>query len=119
MQKYIRSSSKEVKTLGEFKSYVTDPIGNYLIGLFNNQTENLFISYSEISSRFPEDFHLFHAFETADFEKKLNFKVQIPSVIVYYHDAVLSTKESNYRVFNKVNLFKLKKKTVLKYFFWF
>jgi hypothetical protein len=103
MKKYLNTNSKEIKSFAEFKTFVDHPINNYVIGLFNNKNENLFQSYVQFSARYPDDFKMFHSFEISDFEKSFRFKIQRPAIVVYYHDAILTNKESNFRVFNDVS----------------
>ena len=103
MKKFTKMNSKEIKSFAEFKTFVNHPINNYVIGLFNNDKEDLYQSLIQFSSRYPDDFKLFHSFEISDFEKSFRFKVQRPAIVVYYHDAILTSKESNFRVFNDVS----------------
>lgn len=103
MKKCVRPS-KEIKSYAEFKTYVKNPIDNYVIGVFNSENDNLFKSFLGFSSKYLEDFHLFHSFDVSSFEISLKLKnFKAPSVIVYYHESVLTRKESNFRVFDDVS----------------
>lgn len=102
MKKYTRSHSKEIKSFAEFKTYIKNPVEHFVIGLFNNNSENLYEAFLQFSSRYPDDFHMFHLFDISDFEKSLKVKIQRPSVIVYYHDSILTKYDSNFRIFSDV-----------------
>ena len=104
MKKCVRPS-KEIKSFAEFKSYVKNPADNFVFGVFNSDSDKLFKSYLGFASKYLEDFQLFHSFEVSSFDISLKLKnFKAPSIVVYYHDFVLTKKESNFRVFDDVSL---------------
>jgi hypothetical protein len=104
MKKCVRPS-KEIKSFAEFKSYVKNPTDNFVFGVFNNENDKLYKSYLGFATKYLDDFHLFHSFDVSSFEQSLKLKnFKAPSVIVYYHDFVLTRKESNFRVFDDVSI---------------
>lgn len=107
MVKSLKPSSKQVKSFAEFKSNVKNITENYVIGVFNDENDNLFDSYSKFSSKYRDDFKLFHTFEHASFIKD-TLKLKVPSIIVYYHDFALTNKESNFKIFDKVRVLLIK-----------
>jgi hypothetical protein len=112
MTKVRESGSQEVKKVKGFTSRVKKPTEFYVLGLFADKNSPLFELYGDISSRFNQDLNFFHTFETDEFLKTFKSdKVSVPSIIVYYHDLVLTKNEPKFRVFSKVLNFIFRIKT--------
>jgi hypothetical protein len=109
MKKAREPGSKEVKTVKGFTSHVLKPTEFYVLGLFEDQKSPLFEVYGDLSSRYSEDLNFFHTFETEQFLKAFKSdKIRVPSILVYYHDLVLTKNEPKFRVFTKVDILFLK-----------
>lgn len=92
--------SKEVKTFNAFTSHVVKPTDFYILGLFEDKTDALFEIFSHFSSKYSEDFKIFHSFNKDEFLK--HFKsVKIPVILVFYHDLSVTKNEPRYKVFEQ------------------
>jgi hypothetical protein len=108
MLKSRKFASKEVKTFNAFTSHVIKPTDTYVLGLFNDKNDRLYELYTDLTSRYGEELTFFHSFHTNDFIKHLKStenNIDIPSIIVYHHDLVVTKKEPQFKVFdNQENL---------------
>ena len=96
--------SKEINTFDKFKRQVTSPTEHYIIGIFNNQDDDLYKAFETFTNKYPEDFNFFQTFESAQFLESTKLKnLKVPSIVVYYHDFIVSSKESNFRVYDDVS----------------
>jgi hypothetical protein len=118
MKKARKSPSKQVETFNQFLSYVRSPTETYIVGLFSNKDDNLFELYDAFASKYPEDFGLFHTFNTEDFIKNMRrtLKVSLPSILVYHHDLAVTKKEANAKPFDKVLFLFIRKIKIVIFF---
>ena len=106
--------SKEIENFSEFKRKATNPTEHYIIGVFNDTEEELYKIFDQFSIKYPEDFRIFHTFQPSKFLESVKIKnLKVPAVIVYYHDYIVSRKESNFRVFDGVSTYWNYKVTII------
>jgi hypothetical protein len=99
--------SKEIATFSEFKKQASNPTDHYIIGVFNDTQDEFYKTFIQFIYKYPEDFRVFHTFESSKFLDGVKIKdIKVPSVIVYYHDYIVTRKESNFRVFDSVSYLK-------------
>lgn len=103
MLKSQRPASIEVHSFATFKTYIKNPIDNYVIGIFNEKNHALFDSYMKFTSRYPEDLKMFHTFNYEDFLNHMNVNLTIPAIVAYFPDAILTKNEPNAKAFSKVS----------------
>jgi protein disulfide-isomerase A4 len=103
MLKSQKPASIEVHSFANFKTYIKNPIDNYVIGIFNDKTHSLFDSYMKFTSRYPEDLKMFHTFEYEDFLKHISVNITIPAIVAYFPDVILTKNEPNGIAFTKVS----------------
>lgn len=97
--------SKEIKTFAEFKKQIKNPTEHYVIGVFDNVDNNLYKSYEQFTYKYPEDFNFFHTLHSSIFIESVKLKnLKAPSILVYYHDSIVTKKESNFRLYDNVSI---------------
>jgi hypothetical protein len=102
-------TSQEVKTFKSFDIQIRKPNEFYVLGLFHDDKTPLYNIYTDLNyTKFPEDFKFFHTFETAEFLKYIKSKkITVPTILVFYHDLVITKNEPKFRVFETVCLFQI------------
>jgi thiol-disulfide isomerase/thioredoxin len=107
MIKAKSSGSKLVSSFVQFNSFIQKLTGTYILGLFPNEHDNLYKVYDQFSSKYPEDFGLFHSFDTNAFipllEKYADHKIGVPSIFVFHHKMVAVKDEPIFKVFQQID----------------
>lgn len=104
MNKARSFASKEVTTLKQFNVNVLKPTEIYVLGLFDTKKSNTFEIYSDFAAQYGDDVQFFHSFKTAELLESLGnpSNVQVPAILVVYHDLAIVKKEPRFRVFSQV-----------------
>ena len=104
MRKARQPATKEVKTLKELNVHVKSPTEVYVLGVFESKNDDLFQTYHDFASDYPEDLKLFYTFNKDEFAKSLKSdKIKSPSILVIYHDLAVPKNEPKFRVLDSVS----------------
>jgi hypothetical protein len=97
--------SKEINTFGDFKKQATNPIENFLIGVFNSKNDNLYKIFEQLTFKYPETFSFFYTLKPKDILSTIPLKgIKAPVIIAYYHEHIITQTESNFRLFTNVSI---------------
>ena len=66
--------SKEIKTFSDFKKQASNPIENFLVGVFNSQNDKLFKLFEQLTFKYPETFSFFYTFDSREFLNTIPLK---------------------------------------------
>lgn len=103
MKKLSNSGSKQVKTFNAFNSNVKKLDQRYILGLFKSPADLMYQAFTDFASKYADDFDLAHTFNADEFLKYFkSSKIKVPSILVYYHDLVITKNEPKYHVLNDV-----------------
>jgi hypothetical protein len=100
MMKASKPSSIEVNSYNQFYMNVVNPSNIYILGLFNDKKDELYSLYEVFTSKYNQDLKFFHSFQGKEIFKhfKSASSIQLPVIIVFYHDLSVPKNEQNYRV---------------------
>ena len=107
MSKIGSSSSEEIDSYLRLQSKLTRKSEIYVLGIFDNKSQNIFVTFSAFKAKHSLNVELFHTFKPKDFLNALNkqqdslsYKIESPSIVIFYHDDVITYDKKKFKHFD-------------------
>ena len=90
MKRSIIDGSREVLNFNRFYGNVNKASEIYVLGLFNDETDQLFKTYDKFAVKYIQEVETFHTFKPDSAKSLKSDEIVAPCILVYYHKDVIT-----------------------------